>query len=117
MSPRVGLVLGVAAMAALVGVVLLMARQGHAGLDVPAGVVATMDAGGRCWLETDRPGQASWYCTGPGRDTCDAPCVVRLPANTQEDEFGVDYGWQGSTPVVGVWRKGRARPTTKEVTR
>jgi hypothetical protein len=43
----------------------------------------------------------------PGTHKCVAPCVVVLPAGTQEDEFDFDYGWTATgTPVVGVWKKG-----------
>ena len=39
----------------------------------------------------------------PSHD-CDAPCVVYLPDNTEEDEFGIDYGWRDShTPMVDVY--------------
>jgi hypothetical protein len=36
--------------------------------------------------------------------TCEAPCVVKLPDNTLEDEWTFDYGWKDKhTPVVGVY--------------
>jgi hypothetical protein len=49
----------------------------------------------------------AWAHHDPGTHRCMAPCVVVLPAGTQEDEFDFDYGWTaGGTPVVGVWKKG-----------
>jgi hypothetical protein len=38
--------------------------------------------------------------------TCEAPCTVKLPDGTLEDEWTFDYGWRDAyTPVVGVYVK------------
>lgn len=38
------------------------------------------------------------------RHACNAPCVVNLPPNTQEDQFAFNYGWKGDTPILDVYR-------------
>src|SRR5262245_1045442 len=38
---------------------------------------------------------------------CVAPCIVKLPKGTLEDQFGFDYGWvDKSHPIIRVWVKG-----------
>jgi hypothetical protein len=48
--------------------------------------------------------------TGPAHK-CHAPCAVTLPDGTLEDEFGIDYGWSGHTPIVDVYK---ARPDYRD---
>lgn len=38
-----------------------------------------------------------------GAHECLSPCTVTLPDDTQEDQFGIDYGWRGKAPVVDVF--------------